>query len=649
MTVRGVVTVAPGRLLAEGFLVIQDATGGIGLRVPEPADAGGLAPGRHVQVTGPLADPYGNLEIRPGSGDVTVLGSAAVPSPRALGSGDVSEATEGLLGRLTGSIERVEAGSSGSFALTVSDDGGEVRVFVFGTTGMVRDRFQTGQRVRATGIVSQRELSSDAGDGHRLWPRQADDLVILAGPAPSPTVRRTPRPTPRSTPRPTPRTSARPTGRVVPTPPPGRGASSIATALGRGGTATVAGTVTAPAGLLDGDRRRVTIQDRTGALLVRVPEAVQLPAVGTEVRVSGAIGTYYNAPQLEADGEPYVIGRRSPDVSALGRPPTAAQEWALVRVSGTVADVARSGAAWRAELTLVGGGGSLPVAGLSTSGIPADAMVEGRSATVTGLVRRAYPTATDQRFAVVPRTGADIVLGAPGGAGSGDGGGGTPRSDGNGGTSAPGAPGAAGAPGAPGGTAASVLGSVPGSGGGIASGASTGAGGALLPGGVADIDLADLATFDGRTVRVGGRVTDVTSELIVIDDGTAQAPLRVREGRFSIDLAPEVGILVNAIGVATASENGTPEVVMTSLADISTPARILTVAAYPSLAPSPPPAPIADVSAGSAPPDRMALLMALAGLVVATIIASAVAFVWWRRRRPDDQPLLVDPTAVERA
>lgn len=408
VTVRGVVTVEPGRLLADGFLVIQDGTGGIGVRLADPAEGSGIERGRRLEVTGDLADPYGNLEIRPDEGRWTVLGAAPLPEPSSIRSDELAESREGRLARLTGEVSRIEAGSSGSFALTVSDDRGEARVFVFGTTGMVRDRFESGQRVRATGIVGQRESSSDAGDGHRLWPRGAADLTIIAQRAPSPTAR----PTVRPTPRPTPRTSARPTGRVVPTPPPGGGASSIADALRRGGTATVAGTVTAPAGLLDGDGRRVTIQDRSGAVLLRFPEADALPAIGTEVRVSGTVGTYYNAPQLEVASPPQVVGRGTATASRLERPPTQAHEWSLVRVGGTVADVSRSGTAWRAELTLAGGGGSLPVAGLSSSGIPADAMVEGRSATVTGLVRRAYPTASDQRFAVVPRSGADIVVGA---------------------------------------------------------------------------------------------------------------------------------------------------------------------------------------------------------------------------------------------
>lgn len=640
VVVRGVVTAEPGRLLADGFLVIQDGTGGIGVRLAAPAQGSGIARGRRLEVMGDLADPYGNLEIRPDEGGWKILGDAPVPGPATIRSDGLAEGREGTLARLTGKVSRTEAGSSGSFALTVTDERGEARVFVFGSTGMVRDRFETGQRVRATGIVGQRESSSDASDGHRLWPRGADDLVILAQPTPSPTARPTARPTPRPTSRPT----ARPTGRIVPTPPPGGGASSIADALRNGGTATVAGTVTAPAGLLDSDGRRVTIQDGSGAVLLRLPEAATLPAVGTTVRVSGSVGTYYNAPQLEAESPPQVVGRSTAAASRLERPPTQAQEWTLVRVSGTVSDVSRSGTAWRAELTLAGSRGSLPVAGLATSGIPPDVMVEGRDATVTGLVRRAYPTASDQRFAVVPRSGADIVLGpATSGAGVDDDGSTSP--DPNGDVPGAGAPGG----GAPGGTTGGDPETSTGSGSGLGSGPGL-APRASAAGAIPDIDLADIASFEGRTVRVGGRVTEVTSERISIDDGTGHARLRTRQASFAVDLAPDVGRVINAIGVVGRSDDGSAQVVLESLADITSPAGILTVAAGPSPAPSSPVDPQVTVGRAAAPAlDHVPLILVLAGLGAATVATSVGAFVWWRRRTMVEASPTADPAGVERA
>jgi hypothetical protein len=178
---------------------------------------------------------------------------------------------------------------------------------------------------------------------------------------------------------------------------------------------------------------------------------------------------------------------------------------------------------------------------------------------------------------------------------------------------------------------------------------------------VSDIDLADLATFEGRTVRVGGRVTNVTAERILIDDGTAEAPLRTRAARYSLDLAPEVGTLVNAIGVATASTEGDWEVVLASLADITTPAGILTVARVPIDAASSPAAPtgtptgtVSEASSGPGPgpADGVALIVALVALAAAAAVMSLAVFVWWRRRQPGEPSrpdVLPETPGVDRA
>ncbi|MEZ4597921.1 MAG: hypothetical protein R3C32_14555 [Chloroflexota bacterium] len=86
--------------------------------------------------------------------------------------------------------------------MTLRDAVGEMRVFVFGTLGLTRDAFPVGAQLRVTGIVGQRESSSAAGDGYRVWPRdQSDVSVALPSPTdrpPAPTARpgsATPRPT----------------------------------------------------------------------------------------------------------------------------------------------------------------------------------------------------------------------------------------------------------------------------------------------------------------------------------------------------------------------------------------------------------------------------------------------------------------------
>jgi hypothetical protein len=621
--VRGTVTVQPGRIVDDRVAAIQDGSGGIAIRIAS-TDTISLTPGERVDVVGRLADPYGNLEVRPAVGGILPFGQEAIPDPAPLRSDEVDESTEGRLAQITGEVEAIEAGSAASFAMTLADARGLVRVFVFGSTGATREPYETGQRLRVTGIVGQRESSRGAGDGHRLWPRSSVDLDVRSEPEPtprpSPTRTATPRPTATARPTPTPRptATARPTSSATSRP----AAMTIAEALRRGGMVSVEGVVTAPAGLLDADRRRVTIQDRSGAVLLRVPDGTAAPGVGTRVRVAGTVGTYYGAPQLEADGAPVALGRAPVQPRTMRRPPAAGEEWLLVRVAGTVTDVARSGTAWRAELTLAGDG-ALPISGVSGSGIDSTALTEGGTATVTGIVRRAYPTASDQRFAVVPR-GVEDVRGSGGPADSG---------------------GPSGAPGGATGAAGSTL--APAAGFGGPGGASPSPGsGSYPPGPVGEgttiVLLKDLPLHEGRVVRVGGRVTAVTSEQVSIDDGTAAASLRVASGAFSIDLAPPVGDVINATGTVEGADDGPWVVVLESLADIVAPGTVVAPSLTPGLAgPS-----ITAAAAGAAieqprPGQAVPVPLIAAGLigVGATGIATTLAVLRWRQRqrRPTDE------------
>ena len=169
--------------------------------------------------------------------------------------------------------------------------------------------------------------------------------------------------------------------------------------------------MTTQAGLLDSDGRRVTIQDASAAVLLRLPSGSQAPSVGRRLRVTGEIGTYYGAPQLEAADAPQDLGREGGSPIVLHRAPVASDEWRLVRVTVRITNVSRSGDTWRAEASM-GAGGSLPISGIAASRLPSTALDEGRGATITGIVKRAYPTASDQRFSVVPRGPSDIQLAA---------------------------------------------------------------------------------------------------------------------------------------------------------------------------------------------------------------------------------------------
>ncbi len=497
--VRGVVTVAPGALLGDATIAIQDASGGIFVRLPEPA-LSGVLPGRTLEAEGMLAAPYGNLELRPLAGRVLVLETVSQPAPRNLLVAELAENTEGLLARVTVTIEQIEAGSSGSLTLMVSDASGEGRVFFHGPLGVTRADFSVGQRLAVVGLVGDR-LGL-----YRLWPRNESDVALIADdPSPTPAPTRSPAASDASAP-------------VI----------SIADALRRvGQSVTIEGVVTAQPGLFDADAQRVTLQDATAALLVRLPADVR-PRIGQRLRVSGAVGTYYGAPSLAAAAALVSGQGTASPTSVRSAPLGTGLEWRLVTVSGLVESVHRDGDAWRAELRL--STGSVPISGLARSGISASALVAGRWATVTGIVKRPYPTATDQRFAVVPRSPADIRLGA---AASGD---------------PPQAPDPAGSPGPGSSPRASAW---PGE-------------GQSAPSGVGMVALGDLAAHEAEAVSVGGRVLAVAGVRLTIDDGSGNAVVRLTGEAASLFVLFAVGDLLNATGRVERNATGGLEVVVDS-------------------------------------------------------------------------------------
>jgi len=216
-----------------------------------------------------------------------------------------------------------------------------------------------------------------------------------------------------------------------------------------------------------------------------------------------------------------VLGSRTPTAHALSVAPGAATEWRLVRVRGTIEDVHRSGDRWQAEVRV--GAVRIPVTGLVGSGIEAAAVIVGRTATVTGIVKRPYPTATDRRFSILPRRSADLVLGPAVGAAASPGPSGSARPSG-------------------------------GAAGGTSGGSPGGPGGSTSPG-PADVDLADLSGLDGQEVRVGGLVTGVEDGGIRLDDGTAIARIVLAGTAAALLPMLRPGDALNATGTVETGED----------------------------------------------------------------------------------------------
>ncbi len=494
LTVTGVVTAEAGRIGLPPLLAITDSSGGIVVRVPDGTSP--PARGTVIVVRGPLADPYGQLELRPASSGFSTTGQGSLPNPLRLDAVDLVEATEGRLAELTGTVASSPTKStSGDITVSLTDAGGRAfKVLCDASSDIEAATFTKGRSYRVTGIVGQRASRKGALDGYRLYLRDADDVVAIAagsGPGASPDA----------------------------------AAVSIATALAYadGTAATVVGTVTAPPALLDSTGRRIVVQDATGAIEVLLPSGSESPSVGTRLRVTGVTGHAYSAPRIAASNVASQGKGSAVTAVALARPPAERDEWQLVRISGTVEKVERLGDRWRAEIVLASGGRA-PVHGQSGAGIPSTAIVVGRPVTVTGIVRRPYPTATDRRFAVLPRDGHDLALG--------------PGASGGGTTSGGGHAAAAGQEGA-------------------ATPAPTPLGVDITP----DTDLAVLADRVGERVRVGGLIARLTDDGFDLDDGTALAQIVLRGLMF--DLLPHLraGEAIAATGVVELN-GGAPIVVV---------------------------------------------------------------------------------------
>ncbi|HET7181510.1 MAG TPA: OB-fold nucleic acid binding domain-containing protein [Candidatus Limnocylindrales bacterium] len=494
VTVSGVVTAEAGRLGTPPLIAIADGTGGIAVRVPD----GVPTPDRGTKLTirGAIADPYGQLELRPSPSGVAVTGTGSLPAPIQLAAAGLGEPTEGRLATIKGSaLTAPQKGTSGDFTVDLVDAaGGTIRVLADGSSGIAPTAFVKGQTYVVTGIVGQRASRKGALDGYRLYIRDRGDLALApSGPAPSGSP-----------------TAVTPIARAIAQP--------------DGSAVTVEGTVTAGTSLLDSSGRRIVLQDVSGAIEVVLPTGTAGPAVGAHLRIVGTTGHAWGAPRVLASQVQALGAGPAATATGLSRAPGERDEWLLVRLSGTVLKVQRTGDKWLAEIQL-SDGSKVPVQGQAGAGIPSTAIVAGSRITVTGIVKRPYPTASDRRFAVLPRSGADVAIGPAGG------------SDGSGETTL--------------GNGSSAAGG----------GANGGAGASGGPDITPDTDLAALGDHVGQRVRIGGLIATVAGDGFDLDDGTAIAHVALRDDMTSLIGELREGEAVAATGTVELV-NGAPIVVV---------------------------------------------------------------------------------------
>ncbi|MEO5941121.1 MAG: hypothetical protein ABIZ72_09015, partial [Candidatus Limnocylindrales bacterium] len=484
----GVVTAEAGRLGTPALIAIQDATGGIAVRLGDSAARPAL--GTVLELTGTVADPYGQLEIRAVSA-FRRIGSADLPAPVPVDGSNLDDAVEGRLVSLEGvAVARPTRATSGDIVFDVTTAHGPVRIAADASSGLTASAVAKGDRLRLIGIAGQRASRKGAADGFRVWLRGPADVLRLGGATGSATPP--------------------PSASGSPSTPPGGAIRTIAAAILAGsGTVTIEGSVTAPAALLDATHRRIVVQDRTAAVEVLLASGSTAPPVGARIRVTGESGRAYGAPRIRAATIDR-IGTAVISALELRVAPGAAHEWRLIRVRGDVVEVHRSGERWTAELLV--GGTRVPITGLGGAAIPSAALATGRTATVVGIVRRPYPSASDRRFSIVPRSPGDLTVGGPAD---------DPADARNGNAS---------------GASAS----------GPAHSARPGSGGDdhVPP----TIDLIDLIEHLGSTVRVGGLVQALEDDGFRLDDGTAVATVRLRSVAADLVGSIVVGDALSATG-----------------------------------------------------------------------------------------------------
>src|SRR4029079_19087640 len=122
-----------------------------------PADPSAPPRGPGVQFTGKLADPYGQLEIRPSSSGFRVVGSGLLPAPRDIDELTLGESTEGSLVRVAGIVTgKPTKASSGDITFFLDAVGGPVRIVADASSGLTATSVVVGATYDVNGVPGHR-------------------------------------------------------------------------------------------------------------------------------------------------------------------------------------------------------------------------------------------------------------------------------------------------------------------------------------------------------------------------------------------------------------------------------------------------------------------------------------------------------------
>lgn len=164
VVVQGVVTVEPDRL-GTRIIFLQSGTGAISAVLPK--DASTVTIGNEVELIGKVRLSQGRKRIAVESDGLRVLSQGQRAEPKKITLDQLSPEVADMLVSVSGLI------STASGAKFLIDDGtSEADVYLKSSTGIVKPRSASGDRLIVTGIVSV------TTSGIRVLPRIADDLRV---------------------------------------------------------------------------------------------------------------------------------------------------------------------------------------------------------------------------------------------------------------------------------------------------------------------------------------------------------------------------------------------------------------------------------------------------------------------------------------
>ncbi len=177
LRIRGVVTAGNG-LIDASSAIVQDSSGAILIRTS--GEGLRLQRGQLVELLGTTSTKSGMVSVRVNVAPV-VLGTAAEPPAVRSATGRLGEPLEAQLivtrGALTANPRR---SSAGTISFTVNDGSGEIRVYLAPEARIDATRLGAGTWIEVRGVLVQETTTSEPARGYQIWPRDGDDLTLIA-------------------------------------------------------------------------------------------------------------------------------------------------------------------------------------------------------------------------------------------------------------------------------------------------------------------------------------------------------------------------------------------------------------------------------------------------------------------------------------